>query len=588
MEDTEPTPINAPPTEAEEALLDDALAPILNDVAAANCSDGGGSSPAKRRRASPRETMADSSSAHGQPVEGTEIANVFNNDDDDDAYDEKPQAVFPNNKNDDDTKQNRKATRINWSKSPHRERLTTILNDWFTQSGQAIDCITNEPISDYREFAKKVGISPTTLYKYVQKDVGKRRMVDTDGKRGKKRLIDGEGVKFVVEEIKRRTVAATATAGGTTNVGFSRQEAINIIADRFSIEKRPASRQLTRYILPVLNSNGLAMVNDNGIDRGLRVSADGVGKVGAPTVSTQRVQRNSIDERQNKLERQQREQGEQQQKHQQLEEEVTQKKRSIVISGVTSGIGRALLEYYYNHGHIIAGCGRRQGEIQSLQQQFPNAKLSVVDVSCDESVKHWATSLSCGSDGMKVDLIIANAGISPETSHNNKPSWEVPLADFDSTIDINVKGVSNMIRNFVPQLIHNNIGAFVAMSSGLGRSPNPYHAAYCASKWAVEGMVKSVAMSLPAPLCAVPLAPGVIETSMQPADDSNVGKGSTKKTKVGNVSDWIKVAGPMILNMNRKDNGKSLSVKSFYTLKYRQSWIIQDGVGVPKKLGHSF
>lgn len=267
-------------------------------------------------------------------------------------------------------------------------------------------------------------------------------------------------------------------------------------------------------------------------------------------------------------------------------------KKVIVISGVTSGLGRGLLEYYYLQGHIVCGCARTNEDVKSLQKLFPEAKLSVVNVASDISVASWADHL-CDTLGvdhannnqrLKIDLVIANAGVSPETALENHAAWEVPRMDFDATIDINIKGVANMIRHFIPRMIcdaknrqSTNSKCFVAISSGLGRSPNPYHAAYCASKFAIEGMMKSLAMSIPDPLSAVPLAPGIVETGMMPGDGGE-----------NTVSNWVQVAGPMILGLDRKDNGKSLSVDGFYSQKYKDTWIIKDRVGIPEELGHDF
>lgn len=114
----------------------------------------------------------------------------------------------PNTNNDNNTPI--KATRINWAKSPHRERLAIILNDWFSQTGLAIDDEQNpsgKPITDYKQYAAKVGISRTTLFKYIHKDPSKRRLVKEEGDsagRGKKRLIDEGGVRFIVSELKAK------------------------------------------------------------------------------------------------------------------------------------------------------------------------------------------------------------------------------------------------------------------------------------------------------------------------------------------------------------------------------------------------
>ena len=99
-----------------------------------------------------------------------------------------------------------KTSRINWGKSPHKERLTTILSDWFSKTGMALDPANNNaPIQDYRVYASKVGISRTTLFKYIHKDPSKRRMIkddDSSGNRGKKRLMSDEDIKFIVKELK--------------------------------------------------------------------------------------------------------------------------------------------------------------------------------------------------------------------------------------------------------------------------------------------------------------------------------------------------------------------------------------------------
>jgi len=363
-----------------------------------------------------------------------------------------------------------------------------------------------------------------------------------------------------------------------------------MIMEHFGLSRSAASRQLTRHILPVMMNDGVTLLGE-----------EATGHDGHDTVNFEQQQQPqkeevSVHQDQGTTMIQQQEQIQQQ-----------QPRRSVVISGVTSGLGRALFQYYCIHGHDVAGCARNHDEIQSLQLEFPEANLSVVDVTDDDAVAQWAAELE--GSGMNMDVIVANAGICPETLCDS-PAWEVPREEFDRTIDVNVKGVSNMVRHFVPRMIRTATtttagasagqdirggGTFVAVSSGLGRSPAPHHAAYCASKFAIEGMMKSVAMSLPAPMCAVPLAPGVVaveETAgtaggmmlqqLYPSNNGGGGGGEKRMNGVGkDIHQWVHVAGPMILRLNRKDNGRSVSVKGFYSVRDRQSWIIQDGTGVP-------
>jgi NAD(P)-dependent dehydrogenase (short-subunit alcohol dehydrogenase family) len=94
----------------------------------------------------------------------------------------------------------------------------------------------------------------------------------------------------------------------------------------------------------------------------------------------------------------------------------------------------------------------------------------------------------------------------------------------------------------------------VNLSSGWGRSASPEVAAYCASKWAIEGLTKALAQELPEGMAAVPLNPGVINTDMLQkcfgAEAENYPK----------AREWAQRAGPFILTLGRKDNGQSLSV----------------------------
>jgi NAD(P)-dependent dehydrogenase (short-subunit alcohol dehydrogenase family) len=121
-------------------------------------------------------------------------------------------------------------------------------------------------------------------------------------------------------------------------------------------------------------------------------------------------------------------------------------------------------------------------------------------------------------------------------------------------MDVNIKGVANVIRHFVPAMVARGSGVIVNLSSGWGRSTSPEVAPYCASKFAIEGLTKSLAQELPAGMAAVALNPGVIDTAMLRQCWSD-GASSYPKADA-----WAETAGPFILGLGPKDNGKSLSV----------------------------
>lgn len=223
--------------------------------------------------------------------------------------------------------------------------------------------------------------------------------------------------------------------------------------------------------------------------------------------------------------------------------------KKIVITGVTRGLGRALAEAYIAQGHVVIGCGRgAEGVLDLRFMHSAPHDFAVVDIADPMKVDLWAEKV-LGVHGAP-DLLINNAGLMNDPA----PLWEVPPEKFSRVIDVNVKGIANMVHAFVPAMVKAGSGVIVNLSSGWGRSVSPEVAPYCASKWAVEGLTKALAEELPEGLAAVPLNPGIIDTDMLRQCWSD-GAGSYQ-----NAQEWVKRAAPFILKLSRKDNGRSLSV----------------------------
>ena len=148
------------------------------------------------------------------------------------------------------------------------------------------------------------------------------------------------------------------------------------------------------------------------------------------------------------------------------------------------------------------------------------------------------------------DLVLNNAAI----INRNAALWDVPVEDFDAVIDVNIKGVTNVVRHFAPAMIARQQGVIVNFSSGWGRSTSADVAPYCATKWAIEGLTQAMAQELPDSMAAVPLNPGIINTEMLQS-----AFGASASRYVDPVR-WAEVAVPFLLQLSAKDNGESLSV----------------------------
>src|SRR5262245_44511246 len=222
--------------------------------------------------------------------------------------------------------------------------------------------------------------------------------------------------------------------------------------------------------------------------------------------------------------------------------------RLIVLTGATRGLGRALAEKFVALGHRVCGCGRSREGTAELRRRFPDHDFAAVDVADGGAVAAWARRVL--AERGTPDLLLNNAAL----INRNAPRWEVPADEFDRLIDVNVKGVANVLRQFVPAMVARQSGVVVNFSSGWGRSTSPEVAPYCASKFAVEGLTRALAQELPRGMAAVPLNPGVIDTDMLRQAWAD---GASAYPK---ADAWAKRAAPFLLGLGAKDNGRSLTV----------------------------
>ena len=208
-----------------------------------------------------------------------------------------------------------------------------------------------------------------------------------------------------------------------------------------------------------------------------------------------------------------------------------------------------MAEKFIELGHTILGCGRSRDVIESLRARYrPPHDFSAVDVSLESQVEPWAARLisSRGSP----DLLINNAGV----INQNAPLWQVPSDEFDRVFDVNVKGVANVIRHFLPAMIARKSGLIINMSSAWGREVSSDVAPYCASKWAIEGLTRALAEELPRGMGAIPVNPGVIDTDML----RTCFGGSA--SRYPSPQKWVGKAVPFLLALNSRDSGKPQTI----------------------------
>jgi NAD(P)-dependent dehydrogenase (short-subunit alcohol dehydrogenase family) len=225
--------------------------------------------------------------------------------------------------------------------------------------------------------------------------------------------------------------------------------------------------------------------------------------------------------------------------------------RKILITGVSQGLGKALLRGFYQLGHSVAGGARNQQKLSSLAQDLPNAWLAPVDVADRASVHAWSQRVL--AEWGTPDLLIHAAA----TIHPNGFLSDLQDDDIERVLDTNIKGTFYINRAFFPAMREANRGVIVNISSGAGRMGLENMTAYCASKWAVEGLTAALATEITVGemgLVAVTLSPGLVNTSML---QSCFGQTAAQ---YATPDQWAANAVPFLLQISKQHNGRQLTV----------------------------
>lgn len=185
-------------------------------------------------------------------------------------------------------------------------------------------------------------------------------------------------------------------------------------------------------------------------------------------------------------------------------------KKTILITGASSGIGKATALYFSKEGwNVIATMRRPEGETDL--NHLPNVlvtRIEVTDISSiDQAIKSGIERFG------KIDVLLNNAGYG-QIGLFEAISMEKVMAQFN----VNVFGTMNLIRRLLPHFRANNSGTIINISSTVGVIAMPMVSIYSASKFAIEGFSESLAYELdPLNIRVKLIEPGSISTNFSNA-----------------------------------------------------------------------
>ena len=184
--------------------------------------------------------------------------------------------------------------------------------------------------------------------------------------------------------------------------------------------------------------------------------------------------------------------------------------KTALITGATSGIGRATAILFAKNGYKIIICGRREERLLQLKKELSECTevhILVFDVRDKKAVFETINSLPEAFS--KIDILINNAG----NAHGLDPIQNGDLDDWDAMIDINVKGLLYVSKAIIPQMMERKSGHIINIGSIAGKEVYPNGNVYCASKHAVDALNQSMRMDLnPYGIRVGAIHPGMVET----------------------------------------------------------------------------
>lgn len=182
--------------------------------------------------------------------------------------------------------------------------------------------------------------------------------------------------------------------------------------------------------------------------------------------------------------------------------------KKAVITGASSGIGRAVASEFAALGLDLVLVARRGERLQAIRREIEEKhKVNVESLTLDVRNRKQVAEKLQGLKG--VDVLVNNAGLAKGVSRVH----EAEIDDWEEMIDTNVKGLLYFTRCLLPQMLELGRGHVFNLGSVAGRWVYPGGAVYCATKFAVRALSEGLRMDLiGSPVRVTNIEPGLVET----------------------------------------------------------------------------
>ncbi len=185
-------------------------------------------------------------------------------------------------------------------------------------------------------------------------------------------------------------------------------------------------------------------------------------------------------------------------------------KKTVLITGATSGIGKATAQIFAQNHYRIIICGRRKERLTELEKEL-SEYTEVYSLNFDVRDKNtvFESINSLPESFLKIDVLINNAG----NAHGLDPIQNGDVDDWEAMIDINVKGLLYVSKAIIPQMTERKSGHIINIGSTAAKEVYPNGNVYCGSKHAVDAITQGMRIDLnPFGIKVGGIHPGLVAT----------------------------------------------------------------------------
>lgn len=167
--------------------------------------------------------------------------------------------------------------------------------------------------------------------------------------------------------------------------------------------------------------------------------------------------------------------------------------KTALITGATSGIGKATARAFASDKINLIICGRRTDALSELKEEL-SKQVAVTTLTFDirDKAEVFKQIESLPQEFKQIDILVNNAG----NAHGLDPIQEGDTEDWDAMLDINVKGLLYISKAIIPQMVERKSGHIINVGSLAGKEVYPNGNVYSASKFAVDALTKGMRIDL--------------------------------------------------------------------------------------------